>query len=129
MTALTNRIRAGGFIESEANGFRSRQDVTILGGCGAGTTDVYYAGTVLGKLTSGGKYVASPATGGDGSETAYAILWDDVDTSNGDVVASVIARDAEVRLADLTWDASVDTDNEKAAKVVSLALVGIIVRS
>ncbi len=129
MTALTNRVRAGGFIESEANGFRSRQEVTILGGCGAGATDVYRAGQVLGKITSGGKYIAAAVGAGDGSDSAIAILWDDVDTSNGDVVAAIIARDAEVRLADLTFDPTVDTDNEIATQVASLATVGIIVRS
>ena len=125
-TVLQNRIRAGGFIISEANPYRTREKVTIAGGTGG--AGLVYAGTVLGKLTSGGEYVPSPASGADGSQTAVAILWEDVDATAGDVVAAIIARDAEVRAADLTYAASVDTDPEKEAKWTQLAAVGIIVR-
>lgn len=126
MTVLTNRIRDFGFVQSEANPYRSRDKVTIAGGTGG--AGVLYAGTVLGKLTSGGEYVPSPASGSDGSQTAIAILLDDVDATNADVVAAILARDAEVRAADLRYDSSVDTDNEKSAKWTQLAAVGIIVR-
>jgi len=125
-TVLQNRIRDGGFIQSEANPYRTRDKVTIAGGTGG--AGVVYAGTVLGKLTAGGAYVPSPASGSDGSQTAVAILICDVDATDGDVVAAVLSRDAEVRAADLTYDASVDTDNEKSAKWTQLAAVGIIVR-
>lgn len=127
MTALTNHGRAGGFIQSEANFSRSRDQVTILGGTGGAGKLI--AGTVLGKLTSGGKYVPSPASGSDGSETAVAILIDDVDATDGDVIAAVFARDGEVRADDLVYESSVDTDNEKAAKATQLAAVDIIVRA
>lgn len=127
MTALTNHTRAGGFIQSEGNGFISRDTVTISGGTGG--AGALKAGTVLGKLTSGGEYMPSPASGSDGSQTAIAILFDDVDATDGDVLATVIARDAEVRASDLLYEATVDTDNEKAAKATQLAAVGIIVRS
>lgn len=125
-TPLQNRTRGGGFVASEANFYRSRDKVTIAGGTGG--AGLVLAGTVLGKLTSGGKYVPSPASGADGSQTAIAILWDDADATAGDVVAAVISRDAEVRAADLTYEATVDTDNEKDAKHTQLAAVGIIVR-
>ena len=127
MTVLTNRIRAGGFIQSEANYARARESVTIAGGTGG--AGVLYAGTVLGKLTSGGKYVPSPATGSDGSQTAVAVLFDDVDATADDVVAGVLARDSEVRAADLTYDDSVNDDSKKAAKHTQLLAVGIVVRT
>jgi hypothetical protein len=124
---LSNGIRAGGFIQSEANGDRSRARVDVAGGSGGGT--VWYAGTVLGKITTGGQYTASPASGADGSETAVAILWDDVDVTDGDALqVAVLARDAEVRAEDLSYHASVDADMEKAAKWAQLLQVGIIVR-
>jgi hypothetical protein len=123
---MTNRIRAGGFVQSEANFARSRDKVTLAGGTGG--PGVVYAGTVLGKLTAGGEYAPSPATGSDGSQTAIAILWDDADTTNGDVEVAILARDAEVRAADLTFDASVNDDTKKGAKYTQLAAVGIIVR-
>lgn len=127
MTVLQNRIRDGGFIQSEANYARARDMVTIAGGTGG--AGHLYAGTVLGKLTSGGKYVPSPASGADGSQTAIAILWGEVDATEGDVVAAIVSRDCEVRAADLRFDSSVDTDNEKDAKYTQLAAVGIIVRT
>lgn len=126
MTTLTNHLRAGAFIVSEGNGNISRDVVTIAGGTGG--AGKLLAGTVIGKLTSGGEYVASPASGSDGSQTAVAVLFDDVDATDGDVLATVISRDAEVRASDLLYEATVDTDNEKAAKATQLAAVGIIVR-
>jgi hypothetical protein len=127
MPTLTNRIRAGGFIQSESNGFRSRDQITIHGGYTGAVA--LLPGTVLGKLTSGGRYVPSAATGSDGSETAFAILFDYVDPTGGDVIAAVISRDAEVRADDLTYDASVNDGTKQAAKVAQLADVGIIVRT
>lgn len=126
MTALTEARHAAEFIISEANGHRSRANVTILGGSGG--AGVLPAGTVLGKLTSGGKYVASPATGSNGSQTAFAVLINAVDASDGDVEAAVIARDAEVNGKLLSFASSVDDDDKEAAKATQLAAVGIIVR-
>jgi hypothetical protein len=88
-----------------------------------------YAGTVLGKLTSGGKYVPSPATGSDGSQTGFAILFDDVDATDADVVAAVVSRHAEVRKSDLLHDDSVNDSTKVNTKNAELAAVGIIVRS
>ena len=128
MTALTNRIRAGGFIQSESAYARSRDQVVIEGGTASGVNKLY-AGTVLGMITSSGKYIPSAHSGSDGSQTAVAILFDDVDATDGDVVAAVISRDAEVRAADLAYDASVGTNGTyQAAKWAQLAAVGIIVR-
>lgn len=124
---LTNHLRAGGFIQSEANPSRSRDKITVVGG--TGNAGSLLAGTVLGKVTSSGKYLPSPDTGADGSETAVAVLFDDVDATDGDVIATVVSRDAEVRAADLLYDVSVDDDTKKATKATQLAAVGIIVRS
>ena len=127
MTALTNTLRAGGFIQSEANYARSRDEVTIAGGTGGAGSLV--AGTVLGKLTATGKYVPCVETASDGSQTPVAILFDAVDATAADVLAGVIARDAEVRDADLTYDATVTAGANRDAKNALLADVGIIVRS
>lgn len=126
MTVFNEGRHAAEFILSEANGQLSRDNVTLHGGfTGAATLK---AGTVLGKITSGGKYAASPASGSDGSQTAIAVLIDNVDISAGDVVAAVVSRNAEVNSHLLEYEATVDTDNEKAAKATQLAAVGIIVR-
>lgn len=123
MTQLQNRIRAGGFLQSEANAFRSRDHVTIEGGTGgAGRVN---AGTVMGQISSTGKYIPWVHSAGDGSQTAIAILWDDVDATSGDIVGAVISREAEVRLADLTYDLTGSVPTMTA----NLATKGIIVRS
>lgn len=128
MTSLTNRVRAGGFMESEANAYRSRNQVTIHGGHTGAVALV--AGTVLGQITASKKLTISPDTGSDGSQVAIAILWDDVDPTNGDVLAAVVDDDAEVRASDLTYDSTVGTDPTKiAAKATQLRAVGIKVRS
>lgn len=126
MSTLTEGPHAAEFILSEANGQRSRENVTLEGGF----TDagVIVAGTVLGKLTSGGKYVISPNSGADGSQTGYAILLNDTDVTDADVVAAVIARDCEVNGDCLTYDDSVDDVTKTGTKNTQLAAVGIIVR-
>jgi hypothetical protein len=126
MTTLTEGRHAVEFLLSSGNGNISFENVTLHGGfTGAGKLK---AGTVLGKITSGGKYAASPASGSDGSQTAVAVLAHNVDISLGDVQASVVAREAEVIDACLEYEATVDLDSEKAAKATQLAAVGIIVR-
>lgn len=126
MTTFTEGRHAAEFVLSEAEGTRSRENVTLHGGFTGATT--LKAGTVLGKITSGGKYAASAASGSDGSQTAIAVLLYPADISAGDVAAAVIARDAEVNGDCLEYEATVDQDSEKAAKATQLAAVGIIVR-
>jgi hypothetical protein len=126
MTTFTEGRHAAEFVLSEAEGTRSRDTVTLYGGyTGAGKLK---PGTVLGKLTSGGKYVASPASGSDGSQTAIAVLIGWADVTDGDVEAAVISRDAEVNGNCLEYEATVDQDGEKTTKATQLAAVGIIVR-
>lgn len=60
------------------------ESVTIVSGAGA-----LVRGTVLGKITSGGKYTTSLQAAGDGSETPEAILLEDVDATAADKVAPV----------------------------------------
>jgi head decoration protein D len=125
---LTNQQpRAGGFIESEGEGSYSRDQIVLEGGTGGAGKVV--AGTVLGKVTSTGKYLPSPHAASDGSQVAIAILFDNVDATAGDVIAVVIARLAEVRAADLHYDASVTAGAFTVTKNAELAAAGIIVRA
>lgn len=122
MTSITENPHAGGFILSEANGKRSRENVTIVQGEGA-----LPAGTVLGKITGSGKYRAYDNNGTDGSETAAAILIHPVDATDADVDAAVIARDAEVNQHELVWADDNNTSDIEAG-IADLENVGIIVR-
>jgi len=123
MTTKTEGPRALGFLLSEANGNRSRDNITIVSGAG-----VLVAGTVLGKITASGKYTDSPATGADGSQTAVAVLAYDVDATSADVKTVGITRDAEIKVDELTYEGTVDDATKKTAKATQLAAVGIIVR-
>jgi hypothetical protein len=126
VSVLQNRIRSGGFIQSEAAWSRSRDEACIEGGSGG--AGVMVPGTVLGQVTATGKYLPASPQASDGSQVAVAVLFDDVDATNGDVVAAVIARDAEVRAEDLVYDSSVTTTAQMFQMWAFLAAVGIEVR-
>lgn len=123
MTVFNEGRYAGEFLLSEANGSLSREVVTVASGAG-----VIAPGTVLGKLTSGGKFVPSPATGSDGSQTAVAVALYGCDATSADQKITVIARDAEVNANLISHASSVDDATKRAAKATQLAAVGIIVR-
>ena len=120
MSVLTEGAYSAEFVLSEANGFRSREVVTIASGNNLG------AGHVLGKITASGKYADFDNDAVDGTETAVAVLYADCDASTADQEAVVIFRDAEVFDAKLVWT---DSANDKAGGLVELAAVGIVSRS
>jgi len=130
MTVYTEGRHATEGLMSEAEFGRSREAVTIVSGSG-----VIKPGAVLGKYTSGanaGKYSLAPAAAADpdvGNQTAVAVALYGCDATSADQKIAVVARDAQVNGNMLSYDASVDTDNEKAAKATQLAAVGIIVRN
>lgn len=120
---LKNHLRAGAFLLSEGPRFYSRDEVVVASGAGN-----LKAGTVLAKLTSGGEYVPAVYSAGDGSQTAIAVLYDDVDATSAAQPATVISRLAEVHAADLFYDDSISDADKVAAKEVQLLAVGIVVR-
>lgn len=126
MATLTEKTHAGEFILSELDGAGSRSNVTLLGG--TTNSGKLYPGTVLGKLTVGGKYVPSPATGADGSQTGVAILIGYADVTDADVEAAVIDMDAEVNGNSLIYDSSVDSGGKITTKNAELLTKGIKVR-
>jgi hypothetical protein len=122
MDAIIEGTHAGGFLLSEANFHRSRENVTILSG------QDLKAGTVLGKITASGKYVAYDSNNGDGEETAAGILLADCDASDADTPAAIIARDAEVNGEELVYKTATPAVDEAGA-VTDLLALGIIVRT
>ena len=108
---------------SEAEGQRSRENIIIAAGSG-----VIAAMTVLGKLTATGKYVPSPATGADGSQTAAAISLYGCDATSADVAIAAINTDAVVAWAALTYAPTVNDPTKTTAKNAQLAAIGIKVR-
>ena len=115
MSIKTEGVHAGEFLLSEANGTRSREDITL-----AATAVNLPAGQLLGSLTASGEYVPYNPAGEDGSETAAAILFAPVGASAEAQRSVGVVRDAEVIERLLT---GLDT----AAEVDLLAL-GIVIR-
>lgn len=97
MTTFTEALRSGEFIIAEANGSLSREEVTI-----AAAATALVAGTVMGKITASGKYVAYANGASDGTEVAAGILYAAVADSAADQKGVLIVRHAEVEESQLT---------------------------
>ena len=113
--------RTGEFILSEANGARSRENITMAQG------HALQPGTVLGIVSASGEYAPFNPTATDGTETAAGILYDEVDSTDGVVAAVAVVRDAEINGNHLIWPVGI-TDAQKAAAIASLRGTGIILR-
>jgi len=123
MTVFTEGRHAGEFLLTEAKGNRSRENIVVANGAG-----ILAAGTVLGKVTASGNYIASAIGASDGSEVAAAILLREVDATSADVPVAAFVRDCEVNGNILTWHADRDQQAEQDAANAELAAAGIIVR-
>lgn len=116
MTTLTEGRHTAEFLKSEANGYRSRDTVVL-----SSTAAALAAGTVLGKITASGKFVAYDEAGtDDGRRVAAGVLYANVADSAADQNVVAIVRDAEVKEDALT---GIDANG-----IVDLKALGIIVR-
>ena len=121
MAQLNEMRGTANFLVSEANGmYRSRDEVTVAAGAAPGLL----AGTILGKLTAGGNYVAYDPLAATGAEDIAGILFE---AAVGTVKRTVVTRDAEVNGAHLIYQDGAD-DAAKATANAALAALGIIVR-
>src|SRR6516165_3811206 len=121
MPVQTEAIHKGEGILSEANGERSREQITVVSGQNLG------AMFVVGKITASGKYKEYDNALADGSQTAAGVLIGAVDASAADKKGAILARYAEVDYDLLQWKAAM-SQGDKDAGVVDLAAIGIIVR-
>lgn len=95
---------------------------------GDGATDFVAGDRFTVTVAAGsGKYKEYNPANTDGSQTAIAILLDNVDSSAADQPAVIIARQAEVNAAELVWFTGA-TDNQKASGYDQLRLQNIIPR-
>lgn len=121
--SLTEGQHTGEFILAECPGTISRDTVTVT--VAANTT--LEPGTVLGQITSSGKYEPYDDGYSDGREVAAGILYGEArnDTeAEADVEAVIVDFAAEVRAADLVWGTGVDETGGTA----DLAALGIKAR-
>ena len=99
----------------------TRETITVAAGTLA-------PGTVLGKITVGGKYAAHDPAATNGTETAVAVLWGKADASGGDAPAVAVVRGpAIVNRHDLVF-AGTPSAPEIAAAHAALLAAGILVR-
>ena len=123
MTMLTEGKHAGGFLVWEVLRDYTRETVTIASGAGK-----LEPGTVLGKITTGGKYTTLAPAATNGSQNAAGILWDKVDPSTSDAAGVVVLRGpAIVNRYEIVWPDGA-TEAQITAATSALATIGIILR-
>ena len=123
MTMLTEGKHAGGFLVWEVLRDYTRDTVTIASGVGK-----LEPGTVLGKITTGGKFTVLAPAATNGSQNAAGILWDAVDASTADAAAVVVLRGpAIVNRHEIIWPDGA-TEAQITAATTALATIGIILR-
>ncbi|MBD8556900.1 head decoration protein [Rhizobium sp. CFBP 8762] len=126
MKTVHETARPLAFLLTEANGYISREVLTIAAGSGK-----LEAGTVLGKVTATSKHIPSPAAlvaGSEGAETANAVLGYGVDATTVDVEVVCITNDAEVKRPMLIFHPSVNDAGKTNAKLNQLRSVTIKAR-
>ena len=123
MTMLTEGKHTGGFLVWEVLRDYTRETVTIASGAGK-----LEPGTVLGRITTGGKYTSFAPRASNGSQNASGILWDSVDASAADAPGVVLLRGPAItNRHDLVWPDGA-TEAQITTATTALASIGIILR-
>ena len=121
MAQLNENRGTANFLVSEANGmYCSRDEGTVAAGAAPGLL----AGTILGKLTTGGNYVAYDPAASTGAQTIAGILFE---AAVGTVKRTIVTRDAEVNGAHLIYQSGANAA-AKATANAALKALGLIVR-
>lgn len=121
MATQTMGTRTDEFIVMEGPSDYSRKVVTIA------ASQTIKKGTVLGRVTSGGQYVAVAPAADNGSQTAVAVALKDATTGSGQTAQiPVLVRHCIVSNGTLDWKA-LNSSQQTAAKT-QLENVGIVVR-
>lgn len=124
MPTFNEAARIGDVLKREFDKLHNRETVTIASG------QNLVLGTVVGKLTASGKYVAYDNDAADGSQTAAGVLLFKTDASAADTRGVILARGpAVVAKSALIFGAGVTTQAEKDAAYVDLTALGIVVRT
>lgn len=123
MTTLTEGKHAGGFLVWEVLRDFTRETVTLASGAGK-----LAPGTVLGKITTGGKYTVLTPAATNGSQTAAGILWGTADATAADAPGVVLVRGpAIVNRHEIVFPEGA-TEAQITTATTALAALGIILR-
>lgn len=121
MTVITqNNNRSGSYLGEAAALNIVNEEIIIASGAG-----VLVPGTVLGKITASGKYVAHDAALDTGPEDAAAILYHAVDATDADVTTvATVNGPATVNGNRLTWKTGI-SDADRNAGIAALRAKGL----
>jgi hypothetical protein len=123
MTTLTEGKHTGGFLIWEVLRDYTRETVTLASGAGK-----LAPGTVLGRITTGGKYTGLAPAATNGSQNAAGILWADVDATEVDAPGVVILRGPAIaNRHEIVWPEAA-TEAQITTATTALAALGIILR-
>ena len=123
MTTLVKGQYPGGFLVWEVLRDYTRETVTIASGAGK-----LAPGTVLGKITSGGKYTVLTPGASNGSQNAAGILWGQADVTDADAPGVVLVRGpAIVNRHEIIWPEAA-TEAQITTATTALKALGIILR-
>jgi hypothetical protein len=123
MTTLTEGKHAGGFLVWEVLRDYTRETVTIASGAGK-----LAPGTVLGKITTGGKYTVLMPGATNGSQNAAGFLWEGVDATDADAPGVVLLRGpAIVNRHEISFPEGA-TEAQITTATTALSALGIILR-
>ena len=123
MSILTETNHAGGFLVWEVLRDYTRETVTIASGAGK-----LEPGTVLGKITTGGKFTKLTPAATNGSQNAAGILWAGVDASAADSPGVVLLRGPVlVNRHEIIWPEGA-SEAQITAATTALGALGIILR-
>jgi len=123
MTTLTEGKHPGGFLIWEVLRDYTRETVTLASGTGN-----LSPGTVLGKITTGGKYTVLTPGASNGSQNAAGILWGQTDATDTDAPAVVLVRGpAIVSRLELVWPDGI-TEGQTNTAIAALTTLGILQR-
>ena len=123
MTTLIEGKHAGGFLVWEVLRDYTRETITVTSGAGK-----LEPGTVLGRITTGGKFTSLAPAATNGSQNAAGILWGSVDASDADAPGVMILRGpAIVNRHEIVWPEGA-TEAQITAATTALAALGIILR-
>jgi len=87
MNTFTEGPHPGGFLTWEVLRDFTRDTVTLASGAGK-----LAPGTVLGKISTGGKFTVLTPGASNGSQTAAGVLWGPADATDTDAPAVVLVR-------------------------------------
>jgi len=109
-------------VKTEGRNRISRDEGVLATGSG-----ILRPGVVLGRITASSKLVPLAPAASDGSQSAAAVLLENVDATSADQRVVILARHAEVVLQALEWPAGINA-TQQAAALAALEAKGVVAR-